>query len=167
MRYWDPPVNEELPAAAAVVSLLLSWPWVLLVESSTSMKPHQHGIHRQFPETGEFPGKWTPGLQKGVKLLSCGQRWLVVLQSCMCVILTWGEVISLEFLYRTVKVFICERCDLERSLAQELISDITRSQLFSEASQNCHYQNWKVLFWQRNNFCVRWLSTLGNYPATL
>lgn len=78
-----------------------------------------------------------------------------ILQSCMCVILTAGKVISLEVLCRTLKVFICEPCDLERSLAQELIMDITRWQLFLEASQNHHYQNWEVLFWQRNNFCVQ------------
>lgn len=78
-----------------------------------------------------------------------------ILQSCMCVILTVGEVLSLEVLCRALKVFICEPCDLERSLAQELIMDITRWQLFLEASQNHHHQNWEVLFWQRNNFCVR------------
>lgn len=72
----------------------------------------------------------------------------------MCVILTAGEVIALEVLCRTLKVFICEPCDLERSLAEELIMDITRWQLFLEASQNQHYQNWEVLFWQRSNFCV-------------
>lgn len=42
-----------------------------------------------------------------------------VLQSCMCVILTVGEVTSLEVLCRTLKVFIC---DLARSLAKELIN---------------------------------------------
>lgn len=78
-----------------------------------------------------------------------------VLQSCMCVILTVGEVISLEVLFSTLKVFICEPCDLERSLAKELIMDVTRWQLFLESSQNHHYQNWEVLFWQRNNLYVQ------------
>lgn len=100
------------------------------------------------------PRQMDPLSAKGVKLLFL---WVKldgkVLQSCMCVILTVREVISLEVLCRTLKVFICEPCDLERSLAKELIMDVTRL-LYLEAGQNHHYQNWEVLFWQRNNFCV-------------
>lgn len=72
------------------------------------------------------------------------------------VTLTAGEMISLEFLCRTLEVFICEPCDLDRrSLTKELNMDVTKWQLFLEASQKHHYQDLEVLSWQRNNFCVQ------------
>lgn len=159
MRYWDVPVNEELPAAAAAAASHSCldhercWWKTLLAMSLTCM---EFTGSSQKQESSQAHGRLVCKRCKVTFLwIKVGGK---VLQSCMCVILTVGEVISLEVLFSTLKVFICEPCDLERSLAKELIMDVTRWQLFLESSQNHHYQNWEVLFWQRNNLYVQWLS---------
>lgn len=82
------------------------------------------------------------------------------------VTLTAEDMISIGFLCRTLEVFICEPCGLDRWLAKELNIDVTKWQLFLEANKE-HYQELEVLSWQRNNLCVQWLSPQGNYHATL
>lgn len=139
VRYWDAPVDEELPAAAAwshcfCLDHECCW-WKTLLPSSL--------INVEFTGSSQKQGNSQANGPLVCKRDKVTFLWVKlagkVLQSCMCVILTVGEVISLQVLSRTLKVFICERCDLERSLSKELIMDVTRWQLFLEASQNHHY----------------------------
>lgn len=63
-----------------------------------------------------------------------------------------GEVMCFEFSGRTVEVFICEPCDLNRrSSAKELNMDVTEWQLFLEANYK-HYQELEILSWQKEQF---------------
>lgn len=99
---------------------------------STTIGCHHLGIYRQFSETG-VSEQMDPLAAREKKVTFpwvnlFGKLSFAKLYVSVCthsITLTMGEVISLEFSFRTVEVFICEPCDLDgRSLAKELNVDM-------------------------------------------
>lgn len=162
VRYWGAPVDKELPAAAAANHYFCldhecCWWKTLLPSSLINM---EFTGSSQKPESSQANG---PLVCKRGKVTFLWVKLAgKVMQSCM-----WGK----WYLFRSCaghsRFSSVNPVTWERSLAKELILDVTRWQLFLEASQIHHYQKREVLFWQRNSLCVQWLSAQGNYHATL